>query len=267
MIKKLRDNFKEEMADTFRKRQEFNQPQPPTSPTPPPPVIPPQPPHPPLVAPQSSHVHASPILHRRSRSPLPTRDHLREDKTFRPDKRSISQPRSPHRRCATSTHSRHRHRQASRSPRSTSGRLRSQTRSPSMAFPEPPQRSHYYQDWTSQPQSSSQGDYQYGWSSTQNKTPTNTRIDATVEDTVNLILGINTTNMTNRTNPHPTLTRSVFKRSNPPPSQSQLTPLTNNPSISNNLTTKARRRIHATLQDTAILHSQARPKTNTLTDP
>ena len=99
MIEKLRDNFKEEMADTFRKFQESNQPQPPTSPTPPPPVIPPQPPHPPLVAPQSSHVHASPVPHRRSRSPLPTRDHLREDKTFRLDNRSIPQPRSPHRRC------------------------------------------------------------------------------------------------------------------------------------------------------------------------
>ena len=89
----------------------------------------------------------------------------------------------------------------------------------------------------------------------------------TVEDMANMIVGINTTNMTNRINrinPLPTLTKSVFKRRNSPPSQSRLTPLTNNPSISNNLTTKARRRIHATLQDTAILHSQARPKINTL---
>ena len=115
------------------------------------------------MAPQSSHVHATPV----------------KTNPFVQTKDPLPHPRSPPRRPEKSTYSKHRHRQASRSTRSTSLRLRSRTRSPSLACPDP-QRSHkdHYQDstcqpqsspykdqcqdWTSQCQSSSQDDYQHG---------------------------------------------------------------------------------------------------------
>lgn len=95
MIKQLRANFKEGMTDAFRKFQESNQP--PSSPAPPSPVIPPQSPHPPPVAPQSSHARATLLSlidihgHHYTDRGLSS---CRQGFNFRPDKRSISQPRS-----------------------------------------------------------------------------------------------------------------------------------------------------------------------------
>lgn len=93
MVRRLRDNFKEEMNDTLRKIQESNPPLP--APAVPPPVNPPQllqvlPP----VSPPPS-VHTALFTHRRSRSQPRAREHLREDADLHFDKRPHSQHRSP----------------------------------------------------------------------------------------------------------------------------------------------------------------------------
>ena len=119
MIKQLRANFKEGMTDAFRKFQESNQP--PSSPAPPSPVIPPQSPHPPPVAPQSPHARATLL------SLIDIHGHHYTDQGLSSCRQGFSSRQTIHvstsqsrRRRAKSTHSRHIHRQASCSPRSTS---------------------------------------------------------------------------------------------------------------------------------------------------
>ena len=126
MVQKIRSHFKEEMMNTFRQFQDAHPA--PTLPTPPTPTLPPQPLLAPPGVPQPSNIPRSPVPHRRSRSPLHTRDHYREDTVLRLDKRPVSSHRIPPHRRAKSTHSMRSHRQPSHSRIHRSLRLRSRTR-------------------------------------------------------------------------------------------------------------------------------------------
>ena len=154
MLKKMRLNFQADLEEALKRPKESQQPPPTTPPVPTPPALPQ-----PLTLPSVSQPSNTPgpcQLPRRSRSPVPTREHNRDDK------RTISIPRSPPRRRARSTDSRRRRQRSSRPHRESSLTLRSVSpdqRSPSFDFShnDPPRHSRATKLSARQPQSYEQG--------------------------------------------------------------------------------------------------------------
>ena len=164
MLEKMRLSFQADLEEALKRPKESQQPPPTTPPVRTPPALPQ-----PLTLPsvlQPSNTPGPCQLPRRSRSPVPTREHHRDDK------RTISIPRSPPRRRARSTDSRRRRQRSSRPHRESSLTLRSVSpdqRSPSYDFfhNDPPRHSGATKLSARQPQSYEQGytHNRQGWSS------------------------------------------------------------------------------------------------------
>ena len=163
MLKKMCLTFQADLEEALKKPKETQQLPPTIPPVQTPPTLPQLLTLPSVAQPSITPGPSQPS--RRSRSPVLTMEHQRDDK------RPMSMPRSPPRRRARSTDSRRRRRRSSRSRRESSLTLRSVSpnqRSPSHEFShdDPPRHSDTTKLYVPQSQSDERGHihYRQGWS-------------------------------------------------------------------------------------------------------